>query len=55
MDNVRVNLKEKKSKTTNWEATRNKIEFWRSFVRASSSATPTEERKEELENTFNHN
>jgi len=31
--------------------TKNQKEVWRSLVRASSSATPTEERKEEEERT----
>jgi len=52
MDNVREDVKEKKSKTgKNWDATKNKKEVWKSLVRASSSATLTEERKEGEEDT----
>src|SRR6218665_2449803 len=47
MDNVREDQKEKKSKTTRIGKRPNKNEVWRSLVRALSSATPMDERKEE--------
>ena len=48
MDNVREDLKEKRIENyQDWEATKNKREVWSSLVRASSSATLTEERREE--------
>jgi len=38
MDNVREDMKEKKSKTTRiWKRPKTKKEVWRSLVRASSS------------------